>query len=360
MVMKFFSKKSYQNILLLIGSIIFSAILAEVVLRTILPAPITWKYPQEFYIYDPEIGFWLEPNQKAFTHDKIVTTNSVGIRDSEYSPYPPPNTYRILALGDSQTFGNGLDLVDTWPKQLETILNKKVNNLHFEVLNAGIPGSATWHHEIILQRMINNYHPDMVVLGFYVNDVSRRTSVTLSEDRTNTLKLRIVYILKQSALLLTFRSALSTLRQKFSPDGYYLWQIALLNGGPDQVIEDGWEQVEKSFSAMKKTSNKNNTLFLVASLPRRDQVSGNLPGEAYNIRLEAIARKNDISMKSMLGALEVSFIDYGKDLFIPWDGHNSEIGNFIIAREIANFVLESISSQEGADLAALPVISGRL
>jgi len=342
--MKYLSKISYQNILLLIGSVTFTFILAELALRSLLPAPIIWKFPQEFYVHDPEIGFWLEANQEAFTHDKVVTTNSIGIRDSEYLHPPPTNTYRILALGDSQTFGNGLDLADTWPKQLETVLNREAKKyLRFEVLNAGIPGSATWQHEIILQRMIHNYHPDMVILGFYVNDVSKRVPVEFKKDNTNTLKLRIGYTLKQSALLLTFRSALASLRQKVSPDSYYLWQIALLNGKPDQKIEDGWKQVEKSLSAMKKTSEENNIAFLVASLPRRDQVSGNQPGEAYNIRLESIARQNGISMKSMLEALEASFKIYGKDLFIPWDGHNSRIGNSIIAQEIANFTRTSIS-----------------
>ena len=213
------SMPSRQNIILLIVSIIFSTIAAEFALRTILPTPVKWKYPQEYYISDPEIGFWLKEKQKAFTHDKVVITNSMGIRDTEYQPLPPPNTTRILALGDSQTFGNGLNIENTWPKQLETILNTNPANTSYEVLNAGIPGSATWQHELILQRMIKEYHPDIIVLGFYVNDVSRRSLHTAAQHaHKNTLKLRIAYILKQSALLLTFRSALSALRQSLSPD----------------------------------------------------------------------------------------------------------------------------------------------
>lgn len=335
-------KSSYQNIFLLVGSIIFAAALAELALRIILPTPVTWKHPQENYIYDPELGFWMETNQEAFTHDKAVSTNSVGIRDSEYPPYPRQDTYRILALGDSQTFGNGLELPDTWPKQLKKILNQKVNNERFEVLNAGIPGSATWQHEIILQRMIDKYHPDMVVLGFYVNDVSRRYITNPSQHKnTNTLERRIGYILKQSALLLTFRSALNAVRQKLSPDDYYLWQLALLNGDADPVIEEGWEQVEKSLYTMRKLSAKYDVVFVVASIPRRDQVSGNMLGDAYSKRLQSITDRHQISMLSMLDPLNISFKEHGKNLFIPWDGHNSKIANLIISQEIANFVLDT-------------------
>ena len=133
------SSLTRQNIALLTGSIVFALILLEISLRIILPTPIKWKYPQESYIYDSEIGHWLKPNHKAFTHDKAVSVNSIGIRDFEYPSIPLSGVYRILALGDSQTFGNGLELMDTWPKQLEKILNQTDNDSHFEVLNAGLP-----------------------------------------------------------------------------------------------------------------------------------------------------------------------------------------------------------------------------
>ncbi len=129
-------KALQQNLLLLIASIVIAAIFAEVVLRAVLPAPIVWKYPQEKYQYDTEIGHWLEFNQQAYTHDKLVRTNSAGIRDSEYATVSTPGVYRILALGDSQTFGIGLELADTWPKQLEANLNQAGKGKTVEVINA--------------------------------------------------------------------------------------------------------------------------------------------------------------------------------------------------------------------------------
>ena len=55
---------------------------------------------------------------------KNVTLNSLGYRDFEYSLERPKNTFRILMLGDSMTFGSGIDkMSDTYPKQLEVLLN---------------------------------------------------------------------------------------------------------------------------------------------------------------------------------------------------------------------------------------------
>ena len=60
---------------------------------------------------------------------KNVSLNSLGYRDFEYSLERPNNTFRILVLGDSMTFGQGINKTsDTYPKQLEVLLNKKIVN----------------------------------------------------------------------------------------------------------------------------------------------------------------------------------------------------------------------------------------
>src|SRR5713101_7589063 len=106
------------KIVLVCGALVLAFTLIEVSLRVFYPPPIRFFYPQESYDFDPEMGHTLRPRQTAFTHDRPVQTNSLGLRDSEVGPEPRPGTLRVLALGDSQTFGNGLNLSDTWPKRL--------------------------------------------------------------------------------------------------------------------------------------------------------------------------------------------------------------------------------------------------
>ena len=340
------TKKFKQNLLLFVGSIVFSAIFAEIALRIILPSPIIWLYPQEKYQNDTQIGHWLESGQQAYTHDKAVSTNSIGIRDKEFKNEIPHNTYRVLALGDSQTFGNGLESADTWPKQLQLQLNQKSTGKHVEVINCGLPASDTWQHEIILKRMLETYQADAVVLAFYVNDVVKRfTPIPVQRNAGYELKERLGNILKRSTLLLTLRTTWSTIKQSWSPGMGFIQQQALLNGDQSPEIDARWRQVKQSLQAMKKMSDERDVFFGIAALPRRDQVDGRLPWEAYGDHLGHIAEQLQIPMLVMLPPLQQAYKTNGKDLFISWDGHNSKIANNVIAQEIANEMLADIKSK---------------
>jgi lysophospholipase L1-like esterase len=109
-------------------------------------------------------GYELDP---AYEH-----INSRGLRDREYPPLKPANTFRILALGDSFTYGAGVSSKETYVKQLEAMLNETPNDrgLRYEVLNAGVPGYNT-HQELIHLREVGlQYNPDMILIGFTQSD----------------------------------------------------------------------------------------------------------------------------------------------------------------------------------------------
>ena len=269
-------KPLLQNLLLIFGSLVFTVLLAEILLRAVLPPPIVWKFPQERYLFDAETGHRLKPNQQAFTHDKAVSINSRGIRDSEYERNPDGQTTRVLALGDSQTFGNGIAQSETWPKQLERKLNEVAGAGSYEVLNAGLPSTDTWQHEILLQRLMATYDPDIVILAFYVNDVVSKPVLirNAQSDDVDSKSRRLIYILKQSAFLLSLKTAFDAVMHSYSPQSGFLTQNALLAGESNPEIDRRWEQVEKSLAGMKAMVAENNVDLLVVSLPRRDQVDG--------------------------------------------------------------------------------------
>ncbi len=329
-----------QNYLLLSISLVIAILLSEVLLRALLPAPIVWKYPQESYLFDPEIGHWLEGNQRAFTHDKVVITNSQGLRDIEYQKRAPVGVRRILALGDSQTFGNGLDLSDTWPKQLEALQNHNNGAMKYEVVNSGLPASDTWQHEIILKRMLEIYHPHAIVLGFYVNDLVVRPDVVRFTQRNDRelSSIKWIYLIKRSALLLSLRSAYSSIRQMWAPSDEIILQNTLLRGGSNSIIDKRWDQVERSICAMRKIMDAYGIGFLVVALPRRDQIDGRLPANRYNQRLKDLFDRCEVQFVNMIDPLQAAFKVHGKSLFIPWDGHNSKSANKVIASEIAEIL----------------------
>lgn len=304
-------------------------------------------FPQESYVSDGEAGFLLAPGQHAFTHDRPVQINSLGLRDREYPRVPPPGVRRLLALGDSQTFGNGLALEDTWPKQLEHELGNAAGAIRWEVTNAGVPGTATWQQEILLKRTSRAYDLHGFVVGFYVNDVvpisasPQAASEGLATGLTNTWSKRAGYVLKRSALLLAIWEARHPIRAWLAGQRSFSWEEKILTGETDASIEAGWNQVEQSLAAMKRFADDRHLAFWLIALPRRDQVVGAQTGRAYQRRLAEISTSLGIRFCDPLPALEASYAEHGNQLFIPWDGHDSAVGNAAIASELARVISEA-------------------
>jgi len=65
----------------------------------------------------------------------FIKINSDGFRGREYSVDKPSNTFRVIVLGDSFTFGQGFNLEDTFCYRLEKLLNENHPEKNFEVLN---------------------------------------------------------------------------------------------------------------------------------------------------------------------------------------------------------------------------------
>src|SRR5207249_4318082 len=129
-----------------------------------------WLDPQETYIQHPLLIHQLKQNQTAFTHSFPVTTNSYGLRDHEFAMTPEAGKYRILCMGDFLKFGVGVRLEDTYPKQLESMLNTN-GQRRYQVINAGVPAYDTWQEIAYLREYGWQFGPELVILGFYGNDI---------------------------------------------------------------------------------------------------------------------------------------------------------------------------------------------
>lgn len=321
-----------SQIVMLAVSLLLCAAAAEGVIRALYGQPVHFRYPQEFYRADPDIGHWLEPGQSSFTHDEPVETNSLGIRDREFSQRIPDGTRRVLALGDSQTYGEGLRLDETWPKQLERRLAERAPNWRWEVINAGISGTDTWQHERVLERLARSYDLDVVVLGFYVNDVTRIYTPASPHELTNTTKKRVAYVLKRSALVSLLWGNLQAL---VLGAGAWSYEQAIIDGSPDARIREAWQQVAHSLGAMKARCDESNARFVLAVLPRRDQVQGRVSSLAFNTEVAEIARSRGIDVVDLLEPLRAAYAEHGEELFIAFDGHDSALANRVISDQLA-------------------------
>jgi hypothetical protein len=97
--------------------------------------------------------------------DAAFSINSSGFRGAEPSPRRD-NTVRIVALGDSQTFGFGVEDHETFAVQLEGLLAAEFPGLDVQVVNTGTPGYGTYAQLEILQALWPDLDPDIVLLQF--------------------------------------------------------------------------------------------------------------------------------------------------------------------------------------------------
>lgn len=168
------SKEFLQNIVLMLAAILICLIVAEIILRTCCPLG-TSTIPN-LYKDDTELGYVLSPDQTIIDKQPefsiIIKTNSFGLRNDpiDISTLKKSDLV-ILGLGDSYTFGAGVNNDQTFLAKMESLLIQ--DNLHTITLNAGIGGYGTAQEVILAKRLVPIFRPNMVILGFFLgNDIN--------------------------------------------------------------------------------------------------------------------------------------------------------------------------------------------
>jgi len=132
-----------------------------------------------------------------------ITSNTDGFRTREFIR-KKAGTFRIVTLGDSTTFGWGVDPGYTWQHLLEKRLARDMSGI--EVLNLGLPGFTTRHGLGVMRHYALKLEPDLIILGFGANDgrhLLRSADAVLAADdaflgamRWTLLKLQAVRLLR--------------------------------------------------------------------------------------------------------------------------------------------------------------------
>lgn len=81
-----------------------------------------------------------KPNVKFIFKDMPYSSNSLGIRDKEYTKIPAENTIRTAVLGGSYVNGSGVGDDDVFDQILEMKLNEFQSEINYEIINLGNPG----------------------------------------------------------------------------------------------------------------------------------------------------------------------------------------------------------------------------
>lgn len=126
------------------------------------------------YRFDPDVGIVLRPGVDARLTIPLLerpvrvrTTGagrSVGFRDDGLQ-----GGLRVAILGDSYTFGYGVDQGESFPAQLERRL--RARGVAADVINAGVPGFGAREERRMLEKHVLPLGPALVLVAVYGNDL---------------------------------------------------------------------------------------------------------------------------------------------------------------------------------------------
>jgi len=168
-----------KNLFLFIFSIFLAICCAEVICRLVLPAPgyaISDDLPGQWNA-DPLLNYRYTPNftgrfiRQAF--DVSIEINALGFRGPEPTKMRGQEL-RVLAAGNSLTFGWGVEGDEAWParlqKRLATLLPE---HSAVKVINVGVSGYSTRQIAQLLEEQVPRIEPDVVVVGLYAGGIDR-------------------------------------------------------------------------------------------------------------------------------------------------------------------------------------------
>jgi lysophospholipase L1-like esterase len=304
------------------------------------------------YVADSELLFKIRPHTDTIVdhpdyHVRIKT--NLNLADIGFRGGSLGGPAWAVALGDSFTFGVGMDQQDTWVYLLAQALGK-------DIINFGIPSQGPAQYTRILKRYALPLKPRLAFYGFYFNDLN-------SANRFNRLqrnRLPVSRYLRQYSILYNLiresRPTVAAEEAAEPADG----DGAQLNIAAEDVrrslarqnrnFEQRWQLTAKEIDDAIQASKDAQVEMVMLYLPSR--------WEVYWEQLKAqqhLADGLDIdrlrrTVVEYCGQRKLACFDLtpvlkreaqrGKQLYFPVDGHWNKAGNRIVAEALQKFLSE--------------------
>ncbi|MEM6676188.1 MAG: GDSL-type esterase/lipase family protein [Planctomycetota bacterium] len=340
-------RRSARRLVAALGALLVTFGLAETAVRVAgVVAPLPSQYVR--FVDDPILPYRLQPSSEIHGRsasdefDFHYAHSSLGFRDRERERAKPDGTFRILGLGDSFTYGAGVDEDQTYLAQLERALTARAQRGRaIEIVRAGVPRFFTGPERLLYEHDGAAMDPDLVLLGFVPNDVvdtavgANRVRVT-ADGRLISTELAAVFERFGGASRWMYeRSQLARLalrawlrRTRTHAEAAPRLGDVYLSDGP---LEAAWLEVERELTRLARTTRDDGVPLVVVHLPQRPpwpEDRSYVPG-----RLARWARSEGVAFVDTLPALrEEARHD---DLYWPIDGHPRARGHGVFAEVLA-------------------------
>ena len=352
-LVRLFLSTQFKNALLVLASVAFVLVAAEIAIR-LWDSPLAKPRWIHLHKASLELGWELVPGAAGVGKlGERYQISAAGLRDRDYPMEAPRGVVRIAAIGDSFTFGMGVNLEDSYAKQLEGIL--RTQGAQVEVMNFGVIGHNMWQHYAMLETRVLRYQPNLIVLGLFTDDIAASVpphATSPNYQGQNPFEGDDVGdMLSHSALRNFLKHANELFEYKFRyRNESYMRNI------PDRKktvietknimyrIESGKLEEEKlrqfykavkGFVALAKNADAEVVIVYIPDSVQLDEPQL----QASNRLVANISREIGAAFVDATPALEAQD-DVGDLYLFPFDAHNSPRGHNLIAQAIADKILD--------------------
>jgi len=288
--------------------------------------------------FSPVSDYRLKPNQtfnvKTPEYDVMVTTNRYGLRGGDIDRDRP---CQILVLGDSYTFGHGVNDEETYSHQLQKKLNASFPGT-YSVINSGHNGYDSRREAAYFETFGIQFNPDLVIVGFAMNDpLSNSGEYFYSPIPLNILR----YI--------PFEGVAALLEYIRRNPRELLFKVGLLKHWTEISHWDcltkgkctkAWDATREQLLRINRQADALETELLIMNIPAREQLPGALPPVPADGSLPSRF------LKGLTQEMGARFIDlYSSDRirqehYYPIDGHFLAEGHIRVANLLFDDVVD--------------------
>ena len=270
---------------------------------------------------DAEMAHRHRPNSQAFLMGVDVKINALVFRDREISVQKSAGTFRILALGDSTTFGWGVPFGQTYAKILEKSLNENPPSpkwSQYEVINTGIGNYNTAQEVALFKERGLPLNPDLVIIGWYINDAEPTPKP--SDNWLMYHSYAAVWIASNCDSLLRNVGARVTYKDYYN--GLY------------EASQPGWLKSQAAFGELAALCRQRKIPLHIVLIPELHTLAGNYEFKHLDDLIRDVGKKNDVPVLDLIDAFPAGG-DPKQFWASPEDDHPNGAANVLMGDKIS-------------------------
>jgi len=358
-------------------SVFITTLLIEIVLRvTYVPPAKVMQGPDlrngEYYQSDQLLGWRPRPNVQGMHNipgqfSSTFRTNSQGLRGAREFSFERGEATRMVVVGDSFTWGYGVNDEDVYVSKLAELLPK------VEIINLGVTAYGPSQELEYFKSEGIRYRPDIVVLSFCLNDIEEyeyksvkngivRSAIHVGGEESSGnwkgwMSERIYlysFIMDRINTSKALVNLLVQLGIKGELGGYEALDINLrpsLKQYPIE-LEEQWESTKSKLRMIRDIANDQKTRLVLVLIPSRQSIEPTSfahtiaytkyePNDfdldkPYRL-LEQFALDEQIEVINPVAAF-VRASEVGNKLYLTNDSHFTPAGHELFAKEITTYL----------------------